>query len=145
MESFDELISGSDNLNFCLAKPDYTYVIYLAEGGESTLNLTGSTGNYTVKWFDPRNGGELLTGSILEIEAGNNVSLGMPPNETNSDWVVLIEKIETVPDVAVTGITINQTELSLEEGTSQIVTYTIMPSQRILMSSGPLMTRQLLR
>jgi PKD repeat protein len=83
MENKDEIVSQG----WCFAKELETYVIYLQNGGSTSINLEGE---YTVKWFDPRNGGTLLDGSIATISGGNSVSLGLPPNNQNSDWVILL-------------------------------------------------------
>ena len=128
MQPYDDLVSGDEMLNFSFAKLDDTYVVYLAEGGEATLDLSNVSGAYTLKWFDPRSGGSFLSGSILEIEAGASRSLGIPPNNPSEDWVVLIERIEQAPEVSVTGITIDPEILSLEEGTTGTLTHEILPS-----------------
>jgi hypothetical protein len=53
--------------DFVFAKPGEVYVIYLPDGGASTLNLQNHSGTYTVEWFNPRNGGELQRGRVLEV------------------------------------------------------------------------------
>ncbi|TGV04557.1 DUF5060 domain-containing protein [Flavivirga rizhaonensis] len=90
MQNNDALASGGKNR--CLAQVGNTYVIYLENGGSSNLNLTGQSGNFNVKWFNPRNGGSLQNGSITSITGGGNKSIGNPPNNANSDWVVLVTK-----------------------------------------------------
>ena len=47
-------------------------------------------GSFTVKWFNPREGGALMDGKITEIEGGNIIELGMPPNDPEEDWLVYI-------------------------------------------------------
>ncbi|WP_303317480.1 DUF5060 domain-containing protein [Flavivirga abyssicola] len=88
MQNNDALASG--NKNRCLAQVGKTYVIYLENGGSSNLNLSGQSGNFNVKWFNPRNGGNLQNGSVTSITGGGNKSIGNPPNNVNSDWVALI-------------------------------------------------------
>ena len=57
MESNDSLISSEGN--YVLAKPGEVYVVYLKNGGESTLDLENLGGEYEVSWYNPRKGGEL--------------------------------------------------------------------------------------
>lgn len=83
--------------NWCLAKSGQKYVVYLPNGGTTNLNLTGVSGNFNVKWYDPRNGGSLQNGSIQTISGGGSRSLGNAPNNTTSDWTVLITSSGTTP------------------------------------------------
>ena len=91
MSNEDSLISNK-SLNHCLAQPGNVYVIYQANGGSNSLNLGGQTGNYDVKWFDPRNGGTLQNGSVTSISGGGIRSIGNAPNTPSADWAVLVRK-----------------------------------------------------
>jgi hypothetical protein len=62
--------------------------VYLKKGGSSLISL--ESGNYTVKWYNPRKGGDLKNGSVTFLRAGNNINIGNPPSDPTSDWVVLI-------------------------------------------------------
>ena len=73
-------------------------VVYLRNGGSTTLNLTG-LGNtpfnpsVSVDWYDPRNGGGLQKGTVTEVQLGVAAqSLGFPPNNRQMDWVVLLQQ-----------------------------------------------------
>ncbi|MEM9445873.1 MAG: DUF5060 domain-containing protein [Verrucomicrobiota bacterium] len=90
MRNQDSLSSNAKS--WCLAKPDDNYVIYLKEGGTTSLDLSGCQGTYDVKWFDPRNGGSLLEGSVPSIEGGDKRLLGNPPDSLDQDWAILIRK-----------------------------------------------------
>ncbi len=90
METHDELTSST--LDYCFAKSNDTYAIYLPNGGSTNLNLSSASGSYTVKWFNPSRGGNLLNGSLTQINGGSTVSIGNPPYNTSSDWVALIRK-----------------------------------------------------
>lgn len=94
MSPADELIGNTqhDNSKFCLAKQDEVYLVYLPNGGGSDLDLTQANGRFQVRWFDPRNGGRLLLGSVRSIRGGNTVSLGNPPNRSQQDWLAVIRK-----------------------------------------------------
>ncbi|MEL6916350.1 MAG: DUF5060 domain-containing protein, partial [Bacteroidota bacterium] len=87
MENSDSSVSSG----WCLAKNQEVYVIYLPSGGSTNIQISGND-NYTVKWYDPRNGGNLLNGSTTSITAGGSRSVGNPPNNASSDWVVLLER-----------------------------------------------------
>ncbi|HEY1120393.1 MAG TPA: putative collagen-binding domain-containing protein, partial [Haloferula sp.] len=91
MSNHNELVSSNgDNDNRCLAKPGQSYLVQLRSGGTHTLNLSGASGGFRVRWLDPRNGGSLITGSSLN--GGSTVSLGAPPNSTTQDWIALVDK-----------------------------------------------------
>jgi hypothetical protein len=85
----DTLVSGSgNNANHCLAMTGSHYVVYLRDGGSHTLDLTGASGPFQVRWFDPRNGGIMQTGSVASVTGGGIVALGNPPAEPAQDWIV---------------------------------------------------------
>lgn len=92
MRNHNALVGNAknDNAKYCLAKPGEVYLVYLPNGGTSDLDLTGVSGNYTVKWFNPRAGGELADGSIQRVEGGGVVSVGKPPADAKDDWLVVI-------------------------------------------------------
>ncbi|WP_378187024.1 DUF5060 domain-containing protein [Aquimarina sp. W85] len=83
---------SSNASSYCYAKQGEAYVVYLKEGGSTSLNLIGQRGSYTVKWYDPRNGGNLVDGSVTTINGGGKRPLGNAPNNGNKDWVLLITK-----------------------------------------------------
>jgi regulation of enolase protein 1 (concanavalin A-like superfamily) len=82
---------GNDNSKgYCLAKAGAHYVIYLPSGGSKNLNLNSVSGSYSVKWYDPRNGGGLQNGTVTTVNGGGNRSIGNAPSSTGSDWVVYV-------------------------------------------------------
>lgn len=86
MESMDSITSDSDDYVF--GKSGEVYAVYLPGGGSTEIDLP--QGSYDVKWYDPRNGGSLVNGSIASISGGDNVLIGNAPNDTSRDWVALI-------------------------------------------------------
>ena len=93
MTNNNELIGNSaDNIKegFCFAKTGSNYVVYLPHGGSKSLDLSNANGEFTVKWFNPRNGGQLHDGSISSVKGGAKVSIGFPPNDQKLDWVAYI-------------------------------------------------------
>lgn len=81
-----------DNSVYCLAKPNSIYLVYLPNGGEQEIDLGGGSGEFSVAWFNPRQGGELITGSLESVQAGSVVSLGTPPTDTTEDWLVVLRR-----------------------------------------------------
>ena len=107
MDNHNNLIGNNNNSNdagYCFAKPGSSYVIYLPNGGSKNLNLNGVSGNFQVKWFDPRNGGGLQNGSVTSINGGGSRSIGNAPNNTGKDWVVYVssEGTNSLPNVSFT-------------------------------------------
>ena len=94
--SNDNSLSTNKN-SWCLAKPGDTYVIYLKNGGTTQLDLSNVNGNFSVKWYNPRNGGNLIDSNITEVTAGSEVSLGNAPSSTSKDWVILVQADKTPP------------------------------------------------
>jgi len=92
MNPADEL-AGSESA-YCLSLENKVYALYLIQGGTGKLDLSGAEGEFSVQWYDPRTGGELQTGSVAEVTAGDRVSIGSPPSEPEMDWAVLITRKE---------------------------------------------------
>ena len=88
MNSADALSSNADS--HVLAKQGSHYVIYLPNGGTTNLNLESHSGTFNVRWFNPRTGGALQTGSVQTVTGPNSKSIGNPPSEAGQDWVVLV-------------------------------------------------------
>jgi len=92
MQSLDELIDEPDA--YCFAKPGEIYAIYLPDKSDCKLDLSGVDGLFSVRWYNPRTGGTLLTSAVDQVEGGSAASIGMPPVELGQDWVVLVKKTE---------------------------------------------------
>jgi Putative collagen-binding domain of a collagenase len=67
-------------------------VVYLRQGGTATVDLAplSSKSQFSVQWFDPRNGGRLQEGSIQSLIGGQVRPLGEAPNTRAKDWAVLL-------------------------------------------------------
>ena len=86
-------ISKVNKGNFCLRQKGERYVLYLAQANKDNfLNISDDIGRFDIKWYNPREGGELSVGSVLSVSQGENVSLGLPPDSQDKDWVVLLTK-----------------------------------------------------
>lgn len=90
MEANDALISSVGD--YVLADPGNTYVVYLKNGGESTLDLGQNGFTYELKWYNPRKGGELQQTKVKSVSGNGKQSLGLPPKEKKQDWVALLVK-----------------------------------------------------
>jgi hypothetical protein len=97
MVNRNDLVSGSGgNANRCLAAVGKHYVVQLYDGdnqakGGVTLDLTGVSGRFRVRWYDPRNGGALRKG--IEVSGGKKVQLGAAPSEADQDWIVDVSAV----------------------------------------------------
>jgi hypothetical protein len=94
MESADALIGNAQhgNSKFAFIKPNQLYLVYLAEGGTTKLDLKDATGAFTVSWFNPRTGGPLRNGAVTKVKGGGSVDLGAPPAEPNEDWLAVVRR-----------------------------------------------------
>ena len=95
MRNADELVGNAahDDSRYCLADPGRRYVVYLPTGGTTSLDLGVSQGRYSVRWFDPREGGALQAGSVREVRGPGRVEVGSPPSAANEDWVILVRRM----------------------------------------------------
>lgn len=94
MKNADELIGNGkhDNSRYCLAKSGDLYLVYLPSGGSTDLDLSSASGTFSVRWFDPRHGGEMTEGSVNSVDGGGTVSLGTPPEAPKEDWLIVVRK-----------------------------------------------------
>ncbi|TWU44226.1 hypothetical protein Q31b_17620 [Novipirellula aureliae] len=92
MKPNDDLAIGDDN--WALANEGQVYLLYLKNGGEAKVDLSNAAGTtFSVQWFNPRTGGDLIDGTPKTVTGGEeNVSLGMPPSTPGQDWVVLLKR-----------------------------------------------------
>ncbi|MFS4417395.1 DUF5060 domain-containing protein [Maribacter sp. 2307ULW6-5] len=89
MEPADELVMDDDS--FCFAKKGEVYVVYLPMLRKTTRLYLGPSGKeFKVRWYNPREGGALLEGSLKKVTANGIVGLGHPPADPHKDWVVLV-------------------------------------------------------
>lgn len=91
MTSADGLTRATDD--YCFAKTGETYAVYLPEG--KTTEILLPSGDFRVSWFNPRTGGELMTGTIDRISGTGYSSIGFPPGDAGKDWVCLIKRIQS--------------------------------------------------
>ncbi len=94
MRNADALVGtdGKDNSRYCFAKPNEIYLVYLANGGTTQLDITGAKGSFSVNWFNPRVGGALTKGSVKSVRGGAKAAIGNPPTDSKEDWLVVVRK-----------------------------------------------------
>ena len=90
MTSHDELIDSDGD--FCFAKEGEVYAIYQYAGSGCHLDLSNQSGTYSVQWYNPREGGGLVSGSVAEVRGGSQADLGNAPADREKDWVLLVKK-----------------------------------------------------
>jgi len=98
MNHHDELTSAEGD--YCLADPGSVYAVYLPEGGSTQLDLGNSTEAFTIRWYNPREGGPLRIGTAALVTGPGQVDIGQPRVDTDKDWVALIKRADrrTVPN-----------------------------------------------
>jgi hypothetical protein len=75
---------------FCMEKPGEIYLVYLPAGSKNAGIDLPENREFSVKWFNPRNGGEYVEGTVSVIHGKGFHSLGLPPYETEKDWVAVV-------------------------------------------------------
>ena len=89
MEPDNTLASGAPQARV-LARRDEMFAVQLPAGGEASLRL--GPGSYRVQWYNPRAGGDLLTGSVAAVQGPGVKSIGLAPAEPGRDWVALVRR-----------------------------------------------------
>jgi hypothetical protein len=96
MNPADGLVSP--RANYCLAMDDDLLAIYIPSGGASSVRLNPQK-SYELKWFDPRNGGDLFNAKEKpEVVSGVselNFKIGTKEEyDLNEDWVAVLKSIQ---------------------------------------------------
>ena len=86
MAPADGLTDARDDYVF--TKPGEIYAIYLPHGGTTKLQLPDAA--YSVMWYNPRDGGDLQTGTVASFKGTGKIDIGMPPSDVKRDWVALV-------------------------------------------------------
>ena len=94
MVSADALVGNtvSGESAYCLAKPNDVYLVYLPWGGVPTIDLRATTGDFALRWFNPRTGGALVEGAVMSVRGGSRVRLGEPPADAAEDWLAVLRR-----------------------------------------------------
>ncbi|MBM4092477.1 MAG: DUF5060 domain-containing protein [Planctomycetes bacterium] len=91
MKNADALIGNekNDNSKFCFAKAGELYLVYLPEGGETPIDLAGASGKFSLKWFNPREGGAPQASGNATLNGGSTATLTAPSAD---DWLAVIAR-----------------------------------------------------
>jgi len=94
MRHHDGLTWPADD--YVLARLGEVYAIYRCQGGGVELELKDyPEATFSVRWYDPINGSELITGEKATVQGGSHiVDLGAPPYAPEQEWVILVERIQ---------------------------------------------------
>jgi hypothetical protein len=79
----------NDNSRYCFAKAGELYLVYLPDGGETKIDLAGTSGKFSLKWFNPREGGAPKANGNAAINGGGTATLTAP---SAADWLAVIVK-----------------------------------------------------
>lgn len=82
----------SSRADYCLAKDNEVYAVYLPDGGTTNIDISETRARYLIQWYNPREGGELQKGSVERVSNGETVNIGLPPGDIGKDWVVLLRR-----------------------------------------------------
>jgi len=93
METANELAGGVPDIRV-LAKGDELYAVFLPAGGSASLQL--GPGVYSVRWYNPRAGGGLQSGSVASARGPGVAAIGAPPAEPDKDWAALVRRVENL-------------------------------------------------
>jgi hypothetical protein len=85
LDPHDELVDAGA---YCLADPGKRYLIYLPNGGQTSIAL--AEGRYTVTSFDPRTGQRLP----LDQSVTGRAVVPNDPSPLGRDWAVILERAE---------------------------------------------------
>jgi hypothetical protein len=126
---------GLVSTGWCLNKGGEVYAVYLPNGGSA--NLTVGSGTYSVRWYSPRSGGGLQTGSTSSVTGPGARSLGSAPSATTSDWAVVVRLTGgtgggTLPTV--TGLTLVNADTDADLGpltAGQTINLATLPTRNL--------------
>ncbi len=95
MENKNSLVDNANDKNtvYCLAQEGEAYVVYLNSNPTTSIDLTNTSGEFEVLWFNPKKGGGLVKSKVKKVQGGQKVALGKSPDKKQLDWAILIRKI----------------------------------------------------
>lgn len=101
MQPDDNALIGGDTNDQVFSKPGDTYAIYLNSGNREP-RLQVQAGEYTLRWFNPRNG--QFDTNISKV-SGDEINIGPAPDELQEDWVVLLKQVALSNETSTTDTT----------------------------------------
>jgi hypothetical protein len=91
MKPADERVGNAthDNSKYCLAQPGRLYLVYLPQGGATTLDLGDAEGPFSVRWYNPRQGGALESRGPQSVAGGQKVTIDAK-DPAGEDWLAVV-------------------------------------------------------
>lgn len=83
----------ANSVDYVLAKTGEAYAVHLPTSANGTRTIDLPNDNYSVEWFDPRNGGNSLNGSVDRLQGGDNILFDNVPKDPGKDWTVLVKLV----------------------------------------------------
>ncbi|WP_252730776.1 DUF5060 domain-containing protein [Colwellia sp. E2M01] len=105
VDSVDEKSGDKDasTPTWVLGVEEQFYIVYAQSlNKDIQLNLPMGKTDYSIQWYDPRQGGKLISGTIETIHIDEvkkeywdkaSRSIGKPPNNFDKDWVILLKRL----------------------------------------------------
>lgn len=91
MEAADELVATEGV--WCLADSGQVYALYVPAGSEAvSLDLRGTEGDFVIEWYDPRQGGDRIQGTVLKVKGGQMAAIGQASRDMERDWAVVLRR-----------------------------------------------------
>ncbi len=87
-EMHNDNTKSSASNDYCFLKASEIYLVYLKNGGTTSVDL--DAGIYNVKWKSPRSGAGLRDGPVTTVSGPGSKSIGNPPAATGSDWLAVV-------------------------------------------------------
>jgi hypothetical protein len=102
LEPADALVSAKSETGaplpaWCLSQPGVIHALYVPQGGEPTLDVGTESATWDVRWYDPREGLPLQTGTIATVSGAGKLPLGLAPHHAADDWALLVRRIGNSP------------------------------------------------
>lgn len=85
-------LSARDD-DYCLALEGETYIVYVPDDTAKNILRINAEQELSVTWFNPREGGDTIPGVVTKISP-NEVGFGVPPADSEKDWVAVISVIK---------------------------------------------------
>ncbi|MGJ8680325.1 DUF5060 domain-containing protein [Paraglaciecola sp.] len=98
-KNLDNLSNG----HWVLGEEGQFYIVFVKDASKQVnLNIYFGKADYSVQWYNPREGGKLQNGSVEKVSVTKNrtsypkyerLALGAAPSDTDKDWVILVKRL----------------------------------------------------
>lgn len=75
-----------------LYKKGSTYVVYITTKASTVVRFGSDSTAYKIKWYNPKSGGAMATGTVACVSGGGNLNIGRAAKNTQTDSVALLTK-----------------------------------------------------